>query len=151
MPMTSSGASRQFQWRDRCGLAWDVDIYDDGALISWIARPRYVGGHYMAHVQTHAHDSQRQLPMAYLLDVEVNERMENRGAGSMLVGQAIEECKRRGHEGIEGEISFVDSDHIDKLKYFYEKMGFSFVTYDSEHPKYGSTRVGKIEMFFSLP
>ena len=43
--------------------------------------------------------------MAHLMDVEVNERMENRGAGSMLVGQAIEECKRRGHEGIEGEIS----------------------------------------------
>ena len=105
----------------------------------------------MAHVQTHDLDSQRQLPMACLLDVEVNERMENRGAGSMLVGQAIEECKRRGHEGIEGEISFVDSDHFDKLKYFYEKMGFSFVIYDSEHPNYGSTRVGKIEVFFSLP
>ena len=54
--------------------------------------------------------------------VEVNERMENRGAGSMLVGEAIEECKRRGHVGIEGKISSVDSDHFDKLKHFYEKL-----------------------------
>ena len=103
----------------------------------------------MAHVQTQDLDSQRQLPMACLLDVEVNERMENRGAGSMLVGEAIEECKRRGHVGIEGKISSVDSDHFDKLKHFYEKLGFTVVFYAPEHPDYRHNRVGKIEMLFS--
>ena len=27
------------------------------------------------------------------------------------------------HEGMDGDLSIVDSDHFDKLKHFYEKLG----------------------------
>ena len=87
--------------------------------------------------------------MAHLMDVQVNRHMENRGVGSMLVQEAAKECKLRGHRGIEGKISSVDSDHFDKLKHFYEKLGFTVVFYAPEHPDYRHNRVGKIEMLFS--
>ena len=150
--MDFSDASRQFQWQDRYGLVWDIYVYDDDTLISWFARPRYdgyIGGTNLAHVSTHTFDPLRKLPKARLLDVQVDRYLENRGTGSMLVGEAIEECKRRGHMGIEGKISSVDSDHFDKLKHFYEKLGFSVVFYEPEHPDYRPGRVGKIEMLFS--
>ena len=67
----------------------------------------------------------------------------------MLVGEAIKECKRRGHEGIEGHLSSADSDHFDKLKHFYQRLGFSVVFYEPEHPDYRRyRRVGKIELTF---
>ena len=149
--MDFSDASRRFEWRDRYGLVWDVYVYDDETLISWFARPRYdgyIGGTNLAHVSTHTFDPLRKSPKARLQDVQIDRYLENRGTGSMLVRQAIEECKRRGHEGIEGKLSSVDSDHFDKLKHFYEKMGFSFVIYDSDHPNHGGTRVGKIQLIF---
>ena len=86
--------------------------------------------------------------MAHLTDVRVERRMENRGAGSMLVRRAIEECKRRGHKGIEGDLSSVDMDHFDKLKHFYEKLGFTVIFYEPEHPDYRNPWDGKIEMTF---
>ena len=150
--MDFSDASRRFQWRDRCGLAWDVYIYDDGALMSWIARPRYdgyIGGTNVAHVRTHTLNPLRKSPKARLQDVQVDRYLENRGTGSMLVREVIKECKRRGHEGIEGKLSSVDSHHFDKLKHFYEKLGFTVVFYAPEHPDYRQNRVGKIEMLFS--
>ena len=86
--------------------------------------------------------------MAYLTDVQVDKYLENRGVGSMLVGEAIKECKLRGHKGIEGDLSNVDSDHFDKLEYFYEKLGFTVVFYEPEHPDYSPRRVGKVELIF---
>ena len=103
----------------------------------------------MAYVQTHSYNTGEQLPMALLTDVEINRYMENRGAGSMLLQRAIVECKRRGHKGIEGKLSSVDTDHFDKLKYFYEKLGFSVVFYEPEHPDFSPGRVGKVELMFS--
>ena len=66
----------------------------------------------------------------------------------MLVREVIKECKRRGHEGIEGKLSDADSDHFDKLKHFYEKLGFSVGFYTEEHPDYRFDRVGEVEMVF---
>lgn len=146
--MTINDASRQLQWRDRCGLIWNVYLVETPIDLSWHARPRDVGGRYEAHVLTHSLDFQQQLPIARLIDVRVNRRMENRGAGSMLVRRAVEECTRRGHKGIEGDISSVDSDHFDKLRHFYEKLGFSVIFFEPDHPEYRCYRVGKIEMAF---
>ena len=148
--MDYSDASRQFQWRDKCGLVWDVYVVEDPVSVSWFARPGgYVGGRCETHLQTHTIDLQQQLSMAHLMDVQVNRHMENRGVGSMLVQEAAKECKLRGHRGIEGDISSVDSDHFDKLKHFYEKMGFSVVLYPPEHPDYNPRRVGKVELMCS--
>lgn len=147
--MTSSDASRQFQWRDRCGLVWDVYlIEDDETSVSWCAETKLIGGTQEASVQTHDHSSRQQLLMARLAGVQVDERMQNRGVGSILIEKAVEECKRRGYKGIEGDLSLLYGDPIEKLKYFYEKNGFSVVLYEPRHPDYKPHRVGKIELIF---
>ena len=99
------------------------------------------------HVSTHDFHVQQQ-SMAFLNDVRVDSDIENRGLGSMLVREAIEECKRRGHKGINGYLSIVDCDHFSKLKHFYKKLRFSIVFYTEDHPDYRFDRVGKVEMIF---
>lgn len=149
--MAYRDTSRSYWWRDRYGLVWDVYVYDDETLISWFARPRYPRyiGDNVIHVATHKLNPVRKSPMARIMDLEVDRYLENRGTGAMLVRQAIRECKRRGHEGIEGDISSVDSDHSSKLKFFYEKLDFTVVFYSPDHLDYRDNRVGKIEMLFS--
>lgn len=151
--MDSDASSTRFQWRDRCGLVWDVSTRHDEAMLTWFARPgiaEYIGGGTnLINVSTYTRDPFGKSPMALIQDVKVDSYLQNRGTGSMLVRQAIEECKRRGYEGIEGDISSVDSDHFDKLKHFYKKLGFSMVFYSPEHPDHKGNRVGKIEMLFS--
>ena len=88
------------------------------------------------------------LMMARLIDVRVSKQLENRGLGSLLVGQAITECKQRGHRGIEGKLSTVDSGHFDKLEYFYKRLGFSVTFYESSHPLYEPPFVGRIKLLF---
>ena len=146
--MTTGDSSGQFWWGDRCGLIWHGHMEDTPPFLTWRLRPENVGGRYEVHVKTHSFDSGEQLPMAHLTDVRVERRMENRGAGSMLVRRAIEECKRRGHKGIKGDLSSVDMDHFDKLKHFYEKLGFTVIFYEPEHPDYRNPWDGKIEMTF---
>ena len=51
-------------------------------------------------------------------------------------------------KGMEGNLSDVDRGHFDKLKYFYEKLGFTVMFYERDHPSYRHARVGKIEMIF---
>ena len=95
------------------------------------------------------HDSPSQLlSIARLIDVRVDRRVEDRGIGSMLVKEAIAECKRRGNKGIYGDLSIADKDYFPKLEHFYEKLGFSVVFYEKDHPADGGWRVGKIEMLF---
>ena len=117
-------------------------------MLTWRMRPGNVGGRYEAYVKTHDFDTGEQLPMAHLTNVEINTGMENRGAGSMLVRRAIEACRRRGHKGIEGDLSRNDSDHFNKLKYFYENLGFTVIFYEPEHPDYRNPWDGKITLVF---
>ncbi len=147
--MTVSDSSRQFQWRDKYGLIWHGHVDETPFELIWRIRPENLGGRYVAYVKTHSFDSHQQLPMAHLTDVRVERRMEDRGVGSMLIRRVIEECRRRGHKGIEGDLSRNDSDHFDKLKYFYEKLGFTVILYEPDHPDYRNPWDGKIERTFS--
>ena len=66
----------------------------------------------------------------------------------MLLSRAIAACRTRGHEGIESELSEVDSGHFDKLKHFYEKFGFTVTFYSPEGPGYNHRRRGEIRLKF---
>ena len=68
----------------------------------------------------------------------------------MLVREALEICQRLGQEGMDGDLSIVDSDHFDKLKHFYEKLGFSVIFYSPGDPDYRISRVGKIDIKFEM-
>ena len=97
--MTSGDASGQFWWADECGLIWHGHMDEEPSMLTWRMRPGNVGGRYVAYVKTHDFDTGEQLPLAFLTDLEIEGWAENRGAGSMLVRRAIEECKRRGQRG----------------------------------------------------
>ena len=146
--MTHHDVFLRFQWADRHGLIWTVAFTEEPWGFSGFMASSQVHGTGLVEVQTRDIHSQEH-SMARLCNVWVCSKMENRGLGSMLVGKVIEECSRREHKGIDGYLSDVDSDHFTKLRYFYEKLGFSFVFYDVKHPDYRYDRVGKIEMLFN--
>ena len=147
--MTNDGVFLRIQWQDKCGLDWTVVFTEEPLKFSGFMAASQVRGTGEIHVQTHDTYS-RKLSMACLRHVEISDRrLENRGMGSMLVGIAIEECKRRRYDGIEGYLSSVHGDHFTKLKHFYKKLGFSVVFYAEEHPDYHYDRVGKLEMNFN--
>ena len=146
--MADDDMIHRFQWQDGYGLIWQVGFYNHAVGFSAIAVSDSQRGTGAIYLRTHDIRSQKQ-PIAFLNDVRVDSRIENRGMGSMLVREAIEECKRRGHRGLYGHLSEVDSGHFSKLKYFYEKLGFSVVFYGTTHPNYKFNRAGQIEMSFN--
>ena len=137
----------RFQWRDRGGILWTVQFSDIQVGFRGFMVSGQVSGTGAVYVQTHNIGSRRQ-SMARLSDVRISASVENRGLGSMLVREAIKECERRRHEGIDGYLSSVDWDHFQKLKHFYKELGFSVVFYSEDQPDYRFDRVGKIEMLF---
>ena len=145
--MTSDREFKRFRWRDRGQYIWDVYFVVTPIGFSGFVVSRHTRKSSLIYVQTLDQHSQQQL-IARIADVRVDRQVENRGIGSMLVREVISECKRRGHKGIDGYLSSVDRDHFSKLKQFYEKLGFSVVFYEKDHPAdYNRPGVGKIEMF----
>lgn len=138
---------RIFRRRDRLGRAWDIHQTLGPGVIVWRARNGSFLGKNIANVLTTDRDGNR-LPVAFLADIQVNPSAENNGVGSMLLSLAIAACKARGHSGIEGELVEVDSGHFDKLKHFYEKLGFAVTFYSPEDPRYNQQRRGEIQLEF---
>ena len=145
--MTNGDVFSRFEWQDKGGLVWTVRFTERQTGFSGFMASRQAPGTGLIHITTHDIIARKQ-SMALLNDVRVNSHTENRGLASMLVREAIGECVRRGHTGIYGYLSDVDAGHFSKLKYFYEKLGFSVVFCDVRHPDYTFDRAGKIEMVF---
>lgn len=147
--MDLSDAYRKFRWQDKGGIVWNVNVVREGLGVSW-----YVGlngsqyPYGKAYVRMCDFGTLRKLSVAYLTDIRVDPRVENRGMGSMLIKEIIDECKRRRFKGIEGHLSEADRDHFDKLEHLYENLGFAVVIYPPGHPGHGTARAGKIEMAF---
>lgn len=145
-----------FSWRDRTGLTWRFRQEEGIQTASWYGTAEGYNYGCKAIVKTHQfvlgdsgdEDTVRLLEIGRIVDVQVNSFMENRGVGSMLVKAAIEVSKRHGNLGLDGKISSVDRHHFDKLKHFYEKLGFDFELFDAEQLDDRSTTVGRIFMHF---
>ena len=142
-------AVRNFEWLDKHGEVWDVfQVEDASKLLDLYALPAQpLGGRGEIHVETNLTNGQPQ-DKAFLIDLQVANWLENRGAGSMLVKEAIAECKRRGNKGIRGNLSSSDEDHFDKLKYFYDKLGFTVRFFEPNRPGYSRSKMGEVEMIF---
>lgn len=146
--MESSLIFKRFKWRDKRGLIWLVELEDMDIGFRGDAKSKCDSEPTFIKVRTHQGPKQ-ELSVARIEDLKVDSQLQDRGVGSMLVKEAISECKRRGHLGIDGSLSIVDRDHFPKLRYFYEKLGFSVVFYRRDHPDYNRPGVGKIEMSIS--
>ncbi|HAN09342.1 MAG TPA: hypothetical protein DCP90_01880 [Clostridiales bacterium] len=62
--------------------------------------------------------------IATITDIRIMGNNINKGYGSILIKEALEIIKKVGYLKVNGEISGVDWDHIDRLKAFYKKHGF---------------------------
>ena len=147
--MDKEDVFRRFEWQDKTGLTWSIVFYNDPVGFSGFAYHSHRHGSGTVHVQTHNIREQKQ-SMACLTDVRVDNHFENRGLGSVMIREAIQECIHRGHKGIYGYLSDVDSDHFPKLAYWYRKLGFSVGFFDPSDPNYRFHRAGRIEMIFNV-
>ncbi len=59
-----------------------------------------------------------------LLIGDIESEIENKGYGSILMNNIINIAVMLEADSITGKLAETDSDHFDKLKYFYEKYGF---------------------------
>lgn len=148
-------ASEHIKRKDNLGLIWDIYRIDSPNMREWYAATGDVGGRYETCVETHeivdadsGGENFRLLRLAKLLDIRIDGRMENRGVGSLLLREAVGECKRLGHLGLEGDLSREDKDHFDKLKHFYEKEGFTVEFFCSDDPRYSPIMLGRAEIIF---
>ena len=137
-----------FQWRDKKGCVWVVSRLQQQTMIHWRAETPLFRGTGEAAVKALEIGSLRPMRIARLMDVVVDDEVQNRGVGSMLIRAAMNDCQRLGSLGIDGEISSVDEDHFPKLKHIYEKLGFSFDLYASDQFNGRSNTVGEIEIRF---
>ena len=142
-------AFRNFIWIDKFGTTWNVfQIEGAPKSLDLYALPELpVGGQGAIHVDTNGIDGQP-LDKAFLIDVQVNKWLENRGAGSMLVREAIAECKQRGNKSMLGNLAASDEDHFDKLEHFYRKLRFDIRFFDPSMPGYSCSKMGEVEIVF---
>lgn len=137
-----------FQWRDKKGCVWIVSRRAQQTLVHWRAATPQFSGIGEADIKAFEVGSLRPMRIARLMDVVVDDGVQDRGVGSMLISAAMNDCKRLGSVGMDGEISNVDENHFPKLKHFYEKLGFSFVLYEVDQLNARTNKVGRIEIKF---
>lgn len=137
-----------FEWRDKKGCVWIVSRRETQTLVRWCAANPRFGVVGEACIKALEVCSLRPMRIARLMDVKVNGEAQDRGIGTMLIRAAMDDCKRLGSVGMDGEISSVDANHFPKLKHIYEKLGFSFVLYGSDQLNERSNTVGEIEIRF---
>ena len=137
-----------FKWRDKKGCVWVVSRHQQQTMVHWRAATPQLRGTGEADVKAFEIGSLRPMRIARLMDVVVDREVQGRGVGSMLIEAAMNDCQRLGSIGMDGKISSVDEDHFPKLKHIYEKLGFSFVLFDSDQLNGRSNTVGGIEIRF---
>ena len=137
-----------FKWRDKKGFVWFVSRNELPTMVQWRAAMPQSWGTGKVCVKVREVGSQRPMHIARLTDVVVDSEVQDRGVGSMLIETAISYCQLLGSVGMDGELSCVDEGHFPKLKHFYEKLGFSFVVYDTDKLTENSNAVGKIGIRF---
>ena len=62
---------------------------------------------------------------------DIKSNVENRGYGSLVLKNIIKQAKEIGVKEVVGNLSKIDSNHFDKLEYFYSKHGFDVSFYNS--------------------
>ena len=63
-------------------------------------------------------------------DIIHNAHEYNKGYGSHMMETLLTYAKQHGYTRIYGNLSTVDSDHLDRLLHFYKKFGFAITIFD---------------------
>lgn len=91
------------------------------------------------------HDTE--LSIAKIEDIVVHPPYRDRGIGSLLLDYLERWAIKENVKKLYGELVRVDIGHIDILKHFYKKHGFSFTL--NEKSTLGPTIIGKVEKIIS--
>jgi GNAT superfamily N-acetyltransferase len=78
-----------------------------------------------------------------LADIDIIENMSARGYGSILLKALLEIAHDKGVERINGWISSVDIEHLERLKHFYIKHGFH-IKIDDDYKNNKSNKIGEL-------
>ena len=92
-------------------------------------------------------DTNTETGVAKLIDIRVDERARNIGAGSLVLGFISNWCRSKNCGSIWGDLSEVDRERFDKLQYFYERAGYEFILFGPQSPAPEGTSdifVGKV-------
>lgn len=65
---------------------------------------------------------------------DIKPAVNNKGHGTQMLQLLIKYAKKHKYQKVTGWISGVDLEHIDRLKHFYGKFGFSIKKYRGEDP-----------------
>ena len=120
---------------DKSGKKWALfkEINKLTGMTRWWAWPHKsagIKGEGKATVRTHTEEDLHLRPMVFLYDITIEP--EDRGVGTLILQAVIQDCKQRGHIGIEGNLSEADRGHFGKLAYWYPKNGFRIEFYNEE-------------------
>lgn len=69
--------------------------------------------------------------VAKIEDLEIDAYIEDRGLGTALLALIESWARNNGVNKLNGDLSDVDVNHIDKLKHFYSKNGYIFKLYQN--------------------
>jgi GNAT superfamily N-acetyltransferase len=86
----------------------------------------------------------KSITKAYLNDIQVSGKYEDRGLGSLLINFIEKWERERGVTEIYGDLSRKDEDHFDKLQHFYEKHGWTFELFDKKTITERTMILGKV-------
>ena len=120
---------------DSVGESWFVEViqsnpFDLAEFKAWpsrVRRPFSTVEFAYAYVMVTDEEATRRTDWASLEDIVVVSGWENRGVGSLLLRYIEGWCRGKAHSGVRGDLSAVDLGHMDKLKHFYTKNGFTFI------------------------
>lgn len=91
----------------------------DGATAPNLVLVRRKDLQQVAHMKLVVHMEKSEILLG-----DFESKIENRGYGSILLENLTKLAKELDIKLINGNLSSVDSDHFDKLRYIYEKFGF---------------------------
>lgn len=97
------------------------ELREGGACVLWL-RAREYGDDVIARANLVYKSMTRELLIG-----DIVSDVENQGNGSIVMRCIIDIAHILNAEVITGNISATDKDHFDKLQYFYEKHGFTFM------------------------
>ena len=141
---------RKWDWQDKYSAIWLVALTEEDDPLSFelYAKPKSFSDS-VSFIEIKLIDGADACRISVKIrDWRVPERYENRGIGSMLISEAILECRYRDVKRITGDLSAVDKDHFDKLKYIYKKHGFTVRFFDPNTIKRNSNKIklGEVEL-----
>ena len=141
---------RKWHWSDKYQACWRVALTEEEQPLSF---ELYVGSlstsaaisFIYIELSNYGEDGRISVKIT---DWKVPDPYENRGIGSMLLREAILECRHRGVNRITGDLTDADKDHFDKLEYIYEKHGFTVCFFDPDTIERNSnkSKLGEVEL-----